>query len=173
MLASVPNTLVTILALDNYPTGTTEKTIVSVQEKKHSETGGLLYKLDLKVGCRVIMTTNVDIDDRLINGQIGTVKKFNIMNGKVETISVQFDDVKAGLKQRTNNNLNTNWVSIERDDSKFSITKRKSSGTVTRVQFPLVLAYACTVHKVQGLNLHEVVVSFQLERQRSFNAGQI
>ena len=95
------------------------------------------------------------------------------MNGKVETISVQFDDVKAGLKQRTNNNLNTNWVSIERDDSKFSITKRKSSGTVTRVQFPLVLAYACTVHKVQGLNLHEVVVSFQLERQRSFNAGQI
>ena len=101
MLASVPNTLVTILALDNYPTGTTEKTIVSVREKKHSETGGLLYKLDLKIGCRVIMTTNVDIDDRLINGQIGTVKKFNIMNGKVETISVQFDDVKAGLKQRT------------------------------------------------------------------------
>ena len=93
------------------------------------------------------------------------------MNGKVETISVQFDDATAGLKQRTNNNLNTNWVSIKRDDSKFSITKRKSSGTVTRVQFPLVLAYACTVHKVQGLNL--VVVSFQLERQRSFNAGQI
>ena len=29
------------------------------------------------------------------------------------------------------------------------------------------------MHKVQGLNLHEVVVSFQLERQRSFNAGQI
>ena len=173
MLASVPNPLVTIYAHDNYPVGTTEKTIASVREKKHSDTGGLLYKLDLKVGCRVIMTTNMDIDDRLINGQIGTVKRFNIINGKVETISVQFDDVTAGLKQRANNQLNTNWVSIERDDSKFSITKRKSSGTVTRVQFPLVLAYACTVHKVQGLNLSEIVVSFQLERQRNFNAGQI
>ena len=53
---------------------------------------------------------------------------------------MQFDDVTAGLKQRANNQLNTNWVSIERDDSKFSITKRKSSGIVTRVQFPLVLA---------------------------------
>ena len=29
------------------------------------------------------------------------------------------------------------------------------------------------MHKVQGLNLHEVVISFQLERQRNFNAGQI
>ena len=85
-LASVSNPLITIFALDNYPVGTTEKTIASIREKKHSDTGGLLYKLDLKVGCRVMMTTNMDLDDRLINGQIGTVKKFNIMNGKVETI---------------------------------------------------------------------------------------
>ena len=33
MLALVPNTLITILALDNYPIGTTEKTIASVREK--------------------------------------------------------------------------------------------------------------------------------------------
>ena len=36
-----------------------------------------------------------------------------------------------------------------------------------------MLAYACTVHKVQGLTLDEAVVSFNLERQRSFNPGQM
>ena len=35
MLASVPNPLVTIYAHDNYPVGTTEKTIASVREKKN------------------------------------------------------------------------------------------------------------------------------------------
>jgi len=37
----------------------------------------------------------------------------------------------------------------------------------------LVLSYACTVHKVQGLTLEKIVVSFQLARQRNFNPGQM
>ena len=173
MLASLSNQLLSIFAMDDYPTGSTQKTIDSVREKKSSDTGGLLYKLDLKIECRVMLTSNVDIEDRLINGQIGTIKKFNVINGKVGSIFVKFDDETAGLKQRGNNRLNSNYVSIEQTVSKFNITKRKSSGVVTRTQFPLVLAYACTVHKVQGLTLDKIVVSFQLERQRNFNSGQI
>ena len=34
------------------------------------------------------MKTNVDIDDRLIFGQIETVKKFDTVNRKVETVAV-------------------------------------------------------------------------------------
>ena len=79
------------------------------------------------------MKTNVDIDDRLIFGPIETVKKFDTVNRKVETVAVIWWCNSWFSKQRTNNNLNTNWVSIKRDDSKFSITKRNSSGTVTRV----------------------------------------
>ena len=173
MLASLSNQLICIFAMDDYPAGSTQKTIDSVREKKTSDTGGLLYKLDLKIECRVMLTSNVDIEDRLINGQIGTIKKFNVINGKVGSIFVKFDDETAGLKQRGNNRFNANYVSIERTESKFNITKKKSSGVVTRTQFPLVLAYACTVHKVQGLTLHKIVVSFQLERQRNFNSGQI
>ena len=37
----------------------------------------------------------------------------------------------------------------------------------------MLLALACTVHKVQGLSLTQVVVSFQLLKQRPFNYGQI
>ena len=33
--------------------------------------------------------------------------------------------------------------------------------------------WACTVHKVQGLSLSEVVVNFDLKSDESFNQGQI
>ena len=36
-----------------------------------------------------------------------------------------------------------------------------------------MLSWACTVHKVQGLSLQTVVVSFDLDKQRAFNAGQM
>ena len=36
----------------------------------------------------------------------------------------------------------------------------------------MTLAWACTVHKVQGLTLENIVVSFDLFKQRSFNCGQ-
>ena len=44
---------------------------------------------------------------------------------------------------------------------------------IIRTQFPLMLAYACTVHKVQGLTLDSVVISFDLRKQRNFNPGQM
>ena len=36
-----------------------------------------------------------------------------------------------------------------------------------------MLAWACTVHKVQGKQFENAVISFNLLRQRSFNTGQI
>ena len=50
---------------------------------------------------------------------------------------------------------------------------KASSSEIQRIQFLLTLAWACTVHKVQGLTLNDVVISFNLLRQRSFNYGQI
>ena len=35
------------------------------------------------------------------------------------------------------------------------------------------LVWACTVHKVQGLSLKSGIISFDLERQKSFNKGQV
>ena len=36
-----------------------------------------------------------------------------------------------------------------------------------------MLAWACTVHKVQGLSLEKAVICFDLLKQRSFNNGQM
>ena len=47
------------------------------------------------------------------------------------------------------------------------------SPVIKRSQFSLMLAWACTVHKVQGLSLRKIVVSYELLKQRNFNHGQI
>ena len=42
-----------------------------------------------------------------------------------------------------------------------------------RTQFPVALFWACRIHKVQGLNLKQGVVSFNLKKQNSFGSGQM
>ena len=48
-----------------------------------------------------------------------------------------------------------------------------NSPTIRRTQFPVTLSWACTVHKVQGLSLDRAVISFDLNKQRSFKVGQM
>ena len=50
---------------------------------------------------------------------------------------------------------------------------KPSSPEIQRLQFPITLAWACTLHKVQGLTLNEVAVNFELRKQKSFNPEQI
>ena len=54
----------------------------------------------MKVNTRVIVSTNIDLSGRLINGQIGTVKYFAINKNEVEAIRVAFHDILAGQKKK-------------------------------------------------------------------------
>ena len=66
------------------------------------------------------------------------------------------------------------WVPIERTKANIRVRASKdSSPVIERSQFPLMLAWGCTVHKVQELTLEKVVVSFDLVKQQSFNYGQM
>ena len=66
------------------------------------------------------------------------------------------------------------WVPIKREETSIYLNKYKTtSSAIKRTQFPVVLSWACTVPKVQGLSLISAVVSFDLEKQRSFNEGQM
>ena len=127
-----------------------------------------------------MLTTTIDIADRLINGQMGTVIKIGLNENtqKPNMVYIKFDDSDAGKNAITkhSNSLacGNNVIPIEPVLTKIKIRPGKpSSPEIQRTQFPLTTAYACTVHKVQGLTLKKVVISFDLLEQRSFNYGQI
>ena len=50
--------------------------IESLQKRKLSETGNLASLLKFKVGAQIMLTKNIDIDDKLVNGALGRVMGF-------------------------------------------------------------------------------------------------
>ena len=89
-------------------------------------------------------------------------------------IYVKFDDLRAGIKGSSNDNLGRSNLPIEQSQATFTLKKKsKSSVAVTRTQFPLALSYACTVHKVQGISFSKAVVSLNLYKQKAFQPGQV
>ena len=58
---------------------------------------------------------------------------------------------------------------INRVEVKFNARGKRGS-EVTRSQFPLTLAWATTIHKVQGLTLNEIVAD--IEGSSRFSPGQ-
>ena len=179
-LEELPGSLYILKAKDKYPTNVRKQDIDRVLARGRSETGGLDYEIHIKEGGRVMLTTNICIADRLINGQMGTIVRIqtNQNTANPTILYIKFDDPNAG-KDLINTKGNcfakeNHAVPIEPVLAKIKIRPGKaSSPEIQRVQFPVTLAWACTVHKVQGLTLDEVVLSTELVKQRSFNYGQI
>ena len=70
---------------------------------KPSLTGNLTKELKIKVGARVMITTNIDVSDRLNNGVMGTI--VNIVKDEeqvnVKVILVKFDNSDVGQSARS------------------------------------------------------------------------
>ena len=100
--------------------------------------------LNIKVIAKVMLTVNINIDDRLINGQMGTVCKIKTDNeGQVVKIYIKFDDEKAGLKLINSSDVTAkrnNCDPIKRVEASIKLKFNKnSSPIIKRTQFPLKL----------------------------------
>ena len=129
-----------------------------------SEAGNLESQLQLKIGAQVMLISNLDIDDRLVNGLVGTVKQIKYKNNEVSVVHVKFNDNNAGREamQSDVTAQQHNWVPIKKHQALFGLRKNKQQPSVKRTQFSLTLSWACTAHKVQGLSLAEGVVRLDL-----------
>ena len=165
-LKHIPGQLITIPAKDEVPKNSKISDIREAQNPKQSETGGLVSLFELKVNVRVMLTTNINIEDRLINGQMGFVKQIEIKENKDYIFGVRCKC--AGQIRMSGSDVvtkNNKRIPVKREETSIYLSKYKlTSPAIKRTQFPLVLSWACTVHKVQGLSLTSAVVSFDLKK---------
>ena len=97
-----------------------------------------------------MLTINIDLEDRLVNGLVGKVMYLRYVNDEVKVIYVKFNNLNAG-QQAIQSDIfarQRNWVPIQKYETNFLIKENKLQPSIKRTQFPLVLSWSCTVHKV-------------------------
>ena len=114
-------------------------------------------ELNIKIGARVMLIFNIDVSDLLYNGSIGTLIGIEENErGIIGALIVKFDNEAAGRESRKQNPMllrkyPTGTV-IKKKEQDYSLARTKGliSSTAKLIQYPIVLAWAVTVHKFQG-----------------------
>lgn len=112
--------------------------------------------LELKVGAQVMFTKN-DMEGRWVNGTIGHITELEEKNITVEIAGTSHEIEPEKWKS----------IGYEFDEDQGKIVE-KTLGTY--IQFPLMLAWAVTIHKSQGKTLERVIIDLG---NGAFAAGQL
>ena len=140
---------------------------------KSSDTGGLKEEISIAKGARVMLTLNIDVSDGLVNGACGTVEKIIFVDHVPNIILVVFDSARTGQKAIASSQYKAthpNAVPLIRHEATFAVGRGRGHIQMTRRQFPLTLCWGCTIHKVQGKTLDQIVVS--MAGKGAFMPGQ-
>lgn len=114
------------------------------------------------MGARIMLRRNVctTVTDGLVNGAMGTVVGFEwpeghrTANSQPSGISVLFDNCKVG--RMTRNSTEHTPTMLHSVTSTFK--SKNGRLQLERYQYPIVVAWAVTIHKVQGLSLDKAVM---------------
>eukprot|EP00752_Nemacystus_decipiens_P004875 g4437.t1 len=115
------------------------------QLQKHCAAG---ERIELKIGAKVLLLKNLDSSSQLVNGATGVVTEFVEASGR-RLPKVEFDTMEGEGKVTT---------VIREEEWSVSLGDREMA---RRVQLPLRLAWALSVHKSQGMTIANVMVSTQ------------
>ena len=97
-LMQIQRPLYQLTAIDQCPSIVSKQDIGRVLATGRSETGGLDHDILVKETARVMLTTNIDIADRLLYGQVGIIVKIDVNKDTKQPsiIYIKFDDSSAG-----------------------------------------------------------------------------
>lgn len=117
------------------------------------DAGGLEPIICLAHGARVMLTANLWVDMGLVNGAMGTVVAICYSNGGTPphlpvAVMVRFDSYQGPT-------LPASTIPITPLHRTWSV----SGASCSRLQLPLKLAWAVTIHKAQDLTLDRVVIN--------------
>ena len=118
---------------------------------------------------------DIDVSDLLCNGGTGTVVGIEeSQRGNVSSVIVPFDNNAAGKEsQQQNPMISKNYSGgtlMKNTKRNYSLAKTNGlvSTTAKLIHFPLVLAWAVTVHKFQGQTVKKV----EIDLRTIFEAAQ-
>ena len=135
------------------------------------KTKQIATNLQLSVGERTEMVSNVHTDDGMTNGASNIIKRIQL-NHKCKPsgiIWVQFDHPNVGEKTRHENRnlyvagIESSWTPIKPITTQFAVG-RNQTVQVVRKQFPVRPAAAKTIHRAQGDTKQKIVVNFNTRR---------
>ena len=155
-----------ITAIDTIQDGGTHKQLEKPYQTTTKDTP-LVPELQLAIGARAMLITNVDVSDGLSNGVSGIVKGIEFAKSSSsmpKTVFVHFDSPRIGLKLRSTQSVPSKYsdcVPIKPHKNNVDIKLHKKAVTLTREQIPLKLSWAVTVHKVQGQTTSQAVISMK------------
>lgn len=132
----------------------------------------LAMKLRLRVGMRVLLQVNLDVDEGLINGSLGEIVRFDSAptEGRLSKSTGGHADYRESrIRQFIGGVQPREWPVVRffdsgREKTIFPQCRVSEKGTekpwslLSRTQIPLMAAWAMTIHKAQGMTLPRVCV---------------
>ena len=131
-----------IESIDVFPDSLSMHLQTSLSSRSFSKTASLSSLLKLKKGVRVMVTSNIDLADRLINGQFGVVFDFAYIDSSLAKVYVKLHDQNAGKNAMSKDLYSSKCKAVPIQRIKANIiTSKNSSETFKRTQFPPTLAW--------------------------------
>ena len=158
-----------------------------------SECLGYPYSVQLAVGYPYMVTTNVDVEDGLVNGAIGILKYIERLtedeiadmadeegpsSAATTKVSIRlwmkFPSKRVGCRLRMKfkphvickqSVLQSDWTPIIQSSMRISLG-RNGAIKCRRMHFPIVPACAITIHKSQGASFNTVVYQYNMKQEQ-------
>jgi hypothetical protein len=98
-----------------------------------ANTQGMLRELQLVIGLRYMISTNIDVCDGLFNGACGTLRFVELKDHHIEAIYIEFDGNRTGAKARSSrlnimrantDHIQATWTPITVASRSFFTTER-------------------------------------------------